>query len=381
MSRWRRRLRFSLATVGTVGLGFFLLTYFTTDQLKAFGGTPDPVRMAKSPRWHDGAFHNVEPTRMLTASSLSVGKQWLFDGQPMRVPPCPLPLAKDTAAKLGTPPVSGLRLTWLGHSSVLMEIDGKVVLSDPQWSDRASPSTVMGPKRFHPPPLPLESLPKLDAVVISHDHYDHLDMATVQALAAKGVVFHVGLGVGAHLATWGVPAEQVVEHEWWQEADVGGLRVVSTPARHFSGRGIARDQTSWTSWSLVGPQHRVFFSGDTGLTPNFSAVADKLGPFDVAMLEIGQWHPSWGDIHLGPRGALEAFHLLGAKRLMPIHWSTFELGLHPWSEPAETLYVEGQKQGVDLLTPMIGEPVELDSVTQPWWRALPPVASACPPAP
>ncbi len=167
----------------------------------------------------------------------------------------------------------------------------------------------------------------------------------MERLAATGVVFHVGLGVGAHLARWGVPASQVVEHDWWQEAEVGGLRIVSTPARHFSGRGIVRDNTEWTSWSLVGPTHRVFFSGDSGLTAGFSAAAAKLGPFDVAMLEIGQWHPSWGDIHLGPKGALTAFAMLGAKRLLPIHWSTFELGLHAWSEPAETLLRRGAEAG------------------------------------
>ena len=376
---WRRWLkRAGLAVLALALLGFAVL-FATSDALKSFGGTPDPAQMKKSPRWSDGSFHNLEPTRMLTVSGTKMASAWLFGGDKLREPNCPLPMDHADLARFATPPESGLRLTWLGHSTVLIEIDGKRLLTDPQWSERTSPSTALGPKRFHPPPVPLERLPKLDAVLVSHDHYDHLDMSTVRALAKTGVVFHVGLGVGAHLKVWGVPDAQVVEHEWWQEADLGGLKLVSTPARHFSGRGFGRDLTSWTSWSLVGPTHRVFFSGDSGMTPSFSAIADKLGPFDVAMLEIGQWHPTWGDIHLGPRGALDAFALLGAKKLLPIHWATFELGLHSWSEPAETLYVEGQKRGVPLLTPLLAQSVELETPTTPWWRALPPTASGCPP--
>lgn len=372
MKRWLKRL--GLAVVALLVVAGAAL-FFTSDGLKSFGGTPDPKQMAKSPRFKDGEFHNLEPTRMITVSSAEMTRAWLFGGDKLRVPSCPLPLAKPS---LDTPPESGLRLTWFGHSTVLIELDGKKVLTDAQFSERASPSTIAGPKRFHPPPLELSKLPKLDAVLVSHDHYDHLDMETVRALAKTGVTFHTGLGVGAHLRVWGVPEAQIVEHEWWQETDVGGLRIVSTPARHFSGRGVSRDQTSWTSWALVGPSHRAYFSGDTGMTPSFAAIADKLGPFDVAMLEIGQWHPTWGDIHLGPIGALDAFAMLNAKKLMPIHWATFELGLHSWSGPAEELYVEAAKRNVQLLTPKLGQSIELDTPTEPWWRALPPTVMSCP---
>ncbi len=206
---------------------------------------------------------------------------------------------------------------------------------------------------MHRPPLALADLPPIDAVLISHEHYDHLDMGTIEALGARGVTFHVPLGVGAHLAAWGIPAAQIVEHDWWQEATIaGGVRIVSTPARHFNGRGIPwRVGALWTSWSIVGPRHRLFFSGDTGLTEGFSEVARREGPFDVAMLEIGQYHESWGTIHLGPVGALEAFARLGAKTLIPIHWGTFVLAYHAWSEPAETLLDEAEKRGVTVLTP------------------------------
>ena len=302
----------------------------------------------------------------------------------MRAPTCPLPIAPGAAEKLRAPAPSGLRVTWLGHSTTLIEIDGARVLTDPMWSERASPSSLAGPRRFHPPPLALDALPRLDAVIISHDHYDHLDMATVQALAKRGVVFHVPLGIGAHLRRWGVPPAQFVEHDWWQAAHLpNGVDLVSTPARHFSGRTpFDRDHTLWTSWSIVGPRHRVFFSGDTGMQSRFTDITERFGPFDLALLEIGQYHPSWGDIHLGPMGALDAFALLHARKLLPIHWSTFQLGMHAWSEPAETLTIEAGRRGVAVLTPLLGEPVEpaTDVRTTAWWRALPPTVSACPEA-
>jgi L-ascorbate metabolism protein UlaG (beta-lactamase superfamily) len=300
----------------------------------------------------------------------------------MRVPTCPLPVMPDVASRLAVPPESGLRITWLGHSTTLVEIDGAVILTDPVWGERASPSRWVGPRRFHPPPLALADLPHLDAVVISHEHYDHLDMTTVQALAARGAMFHVPLGIGDHLATWGISESQVVEHDWWSSSSISArVRVVSTPARHFNGRGVpGRIGALWTSWSMIGPRHRVFFSGDTGLTASLGQIAAREGPFDVALVEIGQYHPSWGSIHLGPVGALEAGALLGAKTLLPIHWSTFELGYHAWSEPVETFLKEAEKRGAHVFTPRLGEPVEpgRGAPTTAWWRALPPLATHCP---
>jgi L-ascorbate metabolism protein UlaG (beta-lactamase superfamily) len=379
-SRWRLALRLAAA----LALALALATWVSTDSLKAFGGSPTATtleRMRASPRFVADHFENLEATGLMKASTWSTAREWFF-GPEMRAPSCPLPLAEGAAARLERPPSSGLRITWLGHSTTLIEIDGQTVLTDPMWSDRASPSAWVGPRRFHPPPLPLADLPRVDAVVVSHEHYDHLDMATARALAARGVLFHVPLGIGAHLEAWGVPAAQIVELDWWQRSRLpGGLELVSTPARHFCGRGVPNSiGTLWTSWSLVGPKHRVFFSGDTGLTEAFREIAAREGPFDVALLEIGQHHPSWGDIHLGPLGALDAHAMLGAKRLLPIHWATFELAFHAWSEPAETLAVEAAKRGVALLTPRLGEPIEpsLDPPAPPWWRALPPIASRCP---
>jgi L-ascorbate metabolism protein UlaG (beta-lactamase superfamily) len=368
----KRRL---LALGALLGAALAAAILGSTDGCASFGAASSPH--AASPHFRDGRFVNDEPTSVMREGGGSSWKAW-FTGTELRTPSCALPLG---VPQLAAPPASGLRLTWLGHSSTLIELDGVAVLTDPHWSERASPSTLVGPRRFHPPPLPLEQLPRLDAVLISHDHYDHLDMATVRALARTGVAFHVGLGVGANLAAWGVPAGQIVEHDWWSTSPLpGGALLASTPARHFSGRrSPGENGTLWTSWALVGPRHRVYFSGDTGMTSAFAAIARRYGPFDVALLEIGQWHPDWGSIHLGPVGALDAFEQLQARRLLPIHWSTFQLALHAWSEPAETLVQEAARRGVTVLTPRPGESVEPETaVTGPWWRALPPQAEACP---
>jgi L-ascorbate metabolism protein UlaG (beta-lactamase superfamily) len=242
------------------------------------------------------------------------------------------------------------------------------------WSERASPSRWVGPRRFHPPPLALADLPHVDAVLISHEHYDHLDQATVQALAARGLAFHVPLGIGAHLTAWGVPEQQIHEHDWWEAASLpGGVRIVATPGRHFNGRGVPwRTGALWTSWSIVGPRHRAFFSGDTGLTPEYGEIKQRFGAFDLVMLEVGAFHEAWGDIHLGPEHALDALRLLGGGKLLPVHWGTFNLAIHAWDEPAETLLRLAPERGAQLLMPLLGQPVEparVDHVAA-WWRSI-----------
>ncbi len=377
----RRRLLWGcLLLVGVL----VVVTVVTTDFGESFGGRPTGerlVRMEGSSHWKDDRFVNAEPTEMMKEGAGAATLEW-FTNRAHRSPSCPLPLVRDAGKRLATPPSTELRITWLGHSTTLIELDGARVLTDPQFSERASPSTIAGPRRFHSPPLALDELPPIDAVVISHDHYDHLDLQSVKALAKKGVHFHVALGVGAHLEAWGVPSAQVHELEWWDERVLpNGVRLVATPARHFSGRHLTdRDRTLWTSWTVVGPRHRVYFSGDTGFTEQFAQVRDRLGPLDVALLEIGQWHPSWGSIHLGPKGAIDAHLMLGAKALFPIHWATFELGLHDWNEPPETLVKDAEARGVLTVTPRLGEPVEPSAGERgsPWWRAFPPLARACP---
>jgi L-ascorbate metabolism protein UlaG (beta-lactamase superfamily) len=375
---------YSLAGLVVLALAGVVVAWLSTGRFGAFGGSPDPERLRASRHFVKNRFQNGEPTGLMAPAMFwNAFKHWMF-GKEMRAPACPLPVVTDAAHRLATPPASGLRVTWLGHSTVLVEVDGTTVLTDPMWSERASPSTWIGPKRFHAPPIALADLPRVDAVVVSHEHYDHLDETAVRALAARGVPFHVPLGIGAHLAAWGVPAAQIVEHDWWQDARLpGGVRLVATPARHFNGRGIPwRTGALWASWSIVGPHHRAFFSGDTGLTDSVREIAKREGPFDVSLFEIGQWNPAWGDIHLGPEGALEAHSRLGAKVLVPIHWSTFVLAYHDWSEPAETLVTLAEKRGATVQTPRLGEPIEPVAVPAPettaWWRAYPPIATKCP---
>ena len=331
--------------------------------------------MRASPLWDGRVFRNIHPVLpglrdpLVAMPSVS---DFLCGGD-RREPRGPLP-AVDPRAMWSKRP-SGLRATWLGHSSMLLEFDRIRVLTDPVWGPRASPSRVIGPKRFQPPPVALDALPPLDLVVISHDHYDHLDYPTIRELAKRDVPFVTSLGVGAHLEGWGVPAERVIELDWWESYSLPGSNLVVTaaPAQHFSGRGLHdRNATLWSSFALRSHHHNVFFSGDTGLTTEYAVIRERLGPFELVMLEIGAFHPAWGDIHLGPNNALEAFAMLGGRVFLPVHWGTFSLALHAWDEPAETLLALGQERGVPLVMPRLGEPIEPRNAEapSPWWRSV-----------
>jgi L-ascorbate metabolism protein UlaG (beta-lactamase superfamily) len=332
-------------------------------------------RMRASPLWAGDAFRNVHPVlpglRDAAAPRPSLREFLCAEGR--RVPPGPLPSTSPIDA-WRRPPGSGLRATWLGHSTVLIEIDGLRVLTDPVWGPRASPSRLAGPKRFQPVPVPLHALPPLDLVLVSHDHYDHLDYPTIRELARRSVPFVTSLGVGAHLEAWGVPPERIVELDWWESYTLPGaeLSVHAAPSQHFSGRALKdRNATLWSSLVVRSPRHRVFFSGDTGLTTEYATIRERLGPFDLVMLEVGAFHPSWGDIHLGPANALQALALLGGGAFLPVHWGTFALAMHDWDEPAETLLALGPQRGAQLLMPRLGEPVEPAQGLEPipWWRA------------
>ncbi len=336
-------------------------------------------RMQASPRWAGGGFRNLHPIapglRDPAVAMPSVA-QFLCGGE-RRVPRHALP-SQDPRPLWLQPPASGLRATWLGHSTVLVEIDGHRVLTDPVWGPRASPSRLAGPKRFQPAPLRLSHLPTPDVVLVSHDHYDHLDYPTVRAMARHTAVpFVTSLGVGAHLQAFGVPPERITELDWWETHAVPGtgLQITAAPSQHFSGRGLKdRNATLWSSLVIRGPRHAVFFSGDTGLTSEYASIRDRLGPFDLVMLEVGAFHPAWGDIHLGPANALKAHALLGGGVFLPVHWGTFSLAMHAWDEPADTLLALAEPLGVPLLMPTLGQPVEpaqaAGRAVQPWWRGV-----------
>lgn len=293
----------------------------------------------------------------------------LFGGR-KRIPKGPLPVENPIEA-WSTTPESGLRITWMGHSSLVVECDDVTILTDPVFGEYASPVSFMGRKRFHPVPAPLDKLPTIDAVLLSHDHYDHMCRPTIKKLAMMRVPFITSLGVGEVLEKFGVDSSLITELDWWESHPVAGMIVTATPAQHFSGRGIRdRNKTLWSSWVLQTAEHRVFYSADTGLTKDLEEIAKRFGPFDVSMIEIGAAHPAWEDIHLGPVHALEAFEMLGGGTFFPIHWGTFDLALHHWKEPAETLYRLALEQGVRLVTPPLGraiEPARVGGAT-PWWR-------------
>lgn len=344
--------------------------------MSPFGRSPTGARlerMMSSPRFAGGTFRNPSGATpgLKPGTALSTMGEFFFGGA-RRTPPAPLP-SESPIERWTRPAGSGLRATWLGHSTVLVEIDGRRVLTDPVWSERASPFGFAGPRRFQPVPVAIDALPPLDAVIISHDHYDHLDHAAVAALAPRGVPFIVPLGVGAHIEAWGVPANRVIELDWWESTAVADLTITAAPSQHFSGRGAGdRNRTLWCSFAVRGPRRSFFYSGDTGLTPDYADIRARLGPFDLVMLEVGAFHPSWGTIHLGPENALAALDLLGGGAFLPVHWGTFNLAIHAWDEPAETLLALASKRDVQLVMPRLGAPVEPAQVerVETWWRAV-----------
>jgi L-ascorbate metabolism protein UlaG (beta-lactamase superfamily) len=323
-----------------------------------------------SPLFSGGRFHNTLPTPTIPPASARKGllRQMHEDrhkGLPAGRVPVVRPELPEQAADLA--------VTWFGHSSALLEVDGRRVLVDPVWGERVSPSPLLGPRRLHEPPVPIADLPPLDAVLISHDHYDHLDLPTVRELVRISTApFVVPVGIGVHLRGWGVPEDRIVELGWDDATSVNGLTLTSTEARHFSGRFFARDTTLWSSWAIAGPRHRVYFGGDTGYTPAFAGIGARLGPFDLTLLPIGAYNEAWKAIHMDPDEALRAHGDLGGNVLVPVHWATFNLAFHRWAEPVQRLAAGALRGGVRLVVPRPGERV--DVLAPPpltdWWSAV-----------
>lgn len=330
---------------------------------------PRAERVRRSPNFRDGAFHNPPSAAAVPIRpSFTVVVKQLGDFASRR-PRGPVPLV----SAVPEPARDGLRATWYGHSSVLLEIEGRRVLLDPIWSRRPSPVRFAGPRRLHPAPVPLDALPPVDAVVISHDHYDHLDMPTVRALCrTQAARFVVPLGIGGHLERWGVPSERIVELDWEEEAKVAGLRFVATAARHFSGRTLRRNDTLWGSWAIIGHRHRAFYAGDSGYFDGFAGIGAAHGPFDLTLMPIGAYSALWPDVHMTPEEAVTAHLDLGGRLLLPVHWATFNLAPHPWAEPADRLWREAKSCGVDVTVPRPGEPVDVASPppVDGWWQTL-----------
>jgi L-ascorbate metabolism protein UlaG (beta-lactamase superfamily) len=376
--RWALRLALALLSLFAVlSLGAVALRLLAGDAVGADATGERLRRLQGSPQWKGGQFEN-ELAR-IDGPAHEILRAWIFDGSPHASPAERVPYLERRREDYASPDPSGLRVTWLGHSTLLLEIDGQRVLIDPIFGERASPFSFAGPKRFYPPPLPIAELPPLDAIVISHDHYDHLDHQTVLALARRPGRFLVPLGVGADLEAWGVAAERIVELDWWEEARVGALVFTATPARHFSGRWLGDDgQTLWAGWAIRGPLHRAFYSGDTALFPGFADIGERLGPFDLTMIETGAYDALWADVHLGPEQAVIAHQLVRGRVLLPVHWGLFDLALHGWTEPVERIIAAAERANVRVLVPRPGELVTLSGSAPSesagptrWWPALP----------
>ena len=328
----------------------------------------------QSPNYKYGQFQNTVYTNMDIGFKgfVKIFSARIFGNTDDQEPDWEIPVKKIDAGKY-TDAVQDTAtvVTWLGHSAFMIELDGKRLLLDPMLGDIASPVSFMGPKRFSALPVTVEALPRIDAVLISHDHYDHLDYGSIKKLNEKTGHFYVALGVGAHLERWGVPAEKITEMDWWQEATFEGLTFAATPSRHFSGRSFTdRMKTLWTSWVILGRNGRIFFSGDSGYFPGFAEIGSKYGPFDITLMECGQYNELWPNIHMMPEQTVQAHLDLKGKLLMPIHWGAFALAMHPWTDPIERVTKEAHRLKVPMTTPLIGESVILGEKApeKVWWR-------------
>ncbi|GAA3817031.1 MBL fold metallo-hydrolase [Sphaerisporangium flaviroseum] len=333
-------------------------------------GEARAARIRRSPQFRDGAFHNPMPGGNLPPAPNPNLVRELLTGRDRRRPAGRVPIL--TPSSTSAEP-AGLRVVWFGHASTMVEIEGRTVLFDPVWSDRVSPSRLVGPRRLHPVPVALGELPSIDAIVISHDHYDHLDRATVRTLTRTTTApFLVPLGIGAHLERWGVPVERIVELDWEEDVRVAGLRFTATAARHFSGRTLARNDTLWGSWVVTGESRRVFYAGDSGYFEGYAGIGARHGPFDLTLMPIGAYNAAWPDIHMDPEEAVNAHIDLGGALMLPVHWATFTLALHPWAEPADRLWREAKARDARIVVPRPGESVDVDAspAVDGWWETL-----------
>ena len=344
--------------------------------IASFGGKLSGARLERarrSPQWREDRFQNPIPTRTLIPGSARAMLRQRLWGEQVRAPRRAVPVESRTAPDFDRRPATGLRATWMGHATVLLEIDGLRVLTDPVWSARVSPASFAGPKRFFDPPIALGELPPVDAILISHDHYDHLDMATAKALGAGGAAFLVPLGVGAHLEAWGVPGERIRELDWGEQALLDSATFTMTPARHFSGRRLTDEgRTLWSSWVVASPRHRVFVCGDSGFFGGFREIGENHGPFDLTLISAGAYSSLWPMIHMTPEEVVRAHVDLRGELLLPIHWGTFNLAFHDWNEPAVRVSASAAERGVRAIFPRPGEMVEparaSDLPGVEWWR-------------
>lgn len=325
------------------------------------------VKREDSPQWKGGKFENIDPIRN---HFTGIFGQW-FKSHPNTVPQNPLPTVKPNPQLFRQTPTSGLRVTWLGHSTSILEIDGLRFLIDPVWAERASPVQWAGPKRWYAPLMELKDLPNIDVILISHNHYDHLDEVVIRHFQNTSTRFVVPLGLAETLQQWGIPLHRISELDWWNATMFGQTKIVATPARHASGRGLFdHGQSLWCGFAIQGPQHKVYYSGDTGPMSETEEIGQRLGPFDLTMIECGQYDSNWPDWHMTPEQSLALHRNVRGRSMIPMHWGLFKLAFHAWNDPVVRLTKAADTTGVTVLVPQPGEslePTQRPKLT-PWWK-------------
>ncbi|MBC8214987.1 MAG: MBL fold metallo-hydrolase [Candidatus Marinimicrobia bacterium] len=326
---------------------------------------------AKLEYFKNGKFINLNPSPM-DINYWKMIKEWTKNA-PNRNPSNDIIVEKIDSTTIENHNADITQLTWFGHSTFLLEIDGKKILIDPMLSKTLSPISFLGAKRYsNNIPIEAENLPFIDAVILSHDHYDHLDYKTIKQIKNKVGEFYAPLGVGNHLKSWGVNEENITELNWWESVEFDSISFVCTPARHFSGRGLFdRASTLWCSWVIKGSKDNIYFSGDSGYDTHFKKIGEKYGPFDISLLECGQYNEDWKLLHMMPEETALAAIDLKSKLAMPIHWGAFTIALHDWNEPVERMLKKANELNLSVTTPKIGESVILGKDTFPtekWWK-------------
>ncbi|NUZ07339.1 MBL fold metallo-hydrolase [Piscinibacter koreensis] len=334
------------------------------------------ARFKSSPQFASDECGFRNPPNPDAKPALSGWRNWtrfLFETKVGTVPVDPIPVRRLDRAALDALDPAANHIVRLGHSSHLLKLQGRYWLIDPVFGERASPVSFAGPKRFHAPPLALAEVPRIEGLVLSHDHYDHLDAGTIEALRDRVQRYFVPLGVGARLREWGVPADRIEELDWWQQREWAGVVVTAAPAQHFSGRTLwDRNRTLWAAWSLASGAERIFYSGDTGYFPGFREIGTRLGRIDLALMENGAYDAGWPSVHMTPEETVQAFEELGARTLFLVHNSTFDLAFHGWREPLERVAALAERKGIALATPEIGEVLTLGRPRENrrWWEGL-----------
>ncbi len=342
----------------------------------SFGGDVSKERQSlylSSEQFKEGVFVNKKnvPKDPSFSEMLKISRKFFFEKVENGRPENNVPVQKIDSTGIANYD-KNTRLVWFGHSAFLLQINGKNILIDPMFGEVPAPHPWLGGKRFNKElPIEIEKLPKIDAVLISHDHYDHLDYGSIKRLKDKVEAYYVPLGVGVHLEAWGINGNKITEMDWWNETVFKDIQLVCTPAQHFSGRKLTNGQsTLWSSWVIKSDDTSIFFSGDSGYGPHFKQIGDKYGPFDFAMIECGQYNKMWPDIHMFPEETAQAGVDVRAKAMMPIHWGTFKLALHSWTDPIERVTEKASELQLPLVTPKIGEPIVCNELPKPnsvWW--------------